>query len=124
MTIEPVYGEALGTAQLLYSPYSSEDKALLIISGANNESVLFAASYLGKVENLWKIYGDGFVADNESSYSYRFKSDNAIKLSFWEQLLSRKDLLIMGIACVVVVLILIFVLMTLHIRNKRKKQNG
>ena len=77
MLIEPNYGATLGTAQLLYSPYSTQKRALLIISGVTDGGMLKAASYLGSADNIWRIAGDGFVADSDSVYFYRFKPDNA-----------------------------------------------
>ncbi len=77
MLIEPNYGATLGTAQLLYSPYSTQKRALLVISGVTDNGMLKAADYLGSADNIWKVAGDGFVADSDSVYFYRFKPDNA-----------------------------------------------
>lgn len=77
MKIEPNYGAVLGTAQLLYSPYSTEQNALLVVSGITKEGMLQAVNYLGSVENNWQIYGDGFVTDGEMINCYRFGPDNS-----------------------------------------------
>lgn len=77
MKIEPNYGATLGTAQLLYSPYSEDKYALLVVSGVTREGMLKAAQYLGSLQKNWQIYGDGYVTDGTQVHCYRFGPDNS-----------------------------------------------
>ncbi|MDD4076155.1 MAG: cellulose biosynthesis cyclic di-GMP-binding regulatory protein BcsB [Eubacteriales bacterium] len=104
MQIEPNYGALLGTGQILYSPYSGENDALLLITGTTDETIAKAATYLGDVDHVWQIAGDAFVTDGETVAYYRFKEDNSKTRSLWEQFKARKDLLVLtGIGLVIVV---------------------
>lgn len=85
------YSRGLGTVQLIRSPHAPEHQALLLISGVNRQGMLQASSYLGSTANLGKIYGDGYIADDEEVKSYRFKEDNKKVLSFEEKVQIRKD---------------------------------
>lgn len=76
MKIEANYGATLGTAQLLYSPYSSDKYALLVVSGVTKEGMAKAADYLGSVRKNWQIFGDGYVTDGELINCHRFGADN------------------------------------------------
>lgn len=75
MLIDSNYGKTLGTAQLIRSPYSKMAHALLVISGATDAGMLKAAGFLGHIDKLWKLSGDGFVADDEKAYCFVFSQD-------------------------------------------------
>lgn len=106
MKVEPNYGAALGTAQLLYSPYSAGKYALLIVSGVTEEAMLQAAGYLGDVKKNWQIYGDGFVADKTSVHCYRFGPDNSKKDSFVSGLKEQSDALVLLITVAGILLLM------------------
>lgn len=120
MQLEPNYGATLGTAQLLYSPYSPEKYALLIISGVTDEGMLQASEYLGNVEKNWLLYGDGYVADREAVYCYRFGADNEKRAGFFTRISGQQDLLKLSLVggCLLLLLVIAAVLL---LRKYRKR---
>lgn len=121
MQIEPNWGSTLGTSQTLYSPYSSDKYALLIISGVRDEGMLYAVEYLGKIEKNWQMYGDGFVADNENIYCARFKEDNSKDIGLVSKMQKQTDaltLLFVG-ACTLFLLIISLILLVIKYKRKR-----
>ncbi|WMJ82957.1 cellulose biosynthesis cyclic di-GMP-binding regulatory protein BcsB [Oscillospiraceae bacterium LTW-04] len=107
MTIDPNYGTTLGTVQLLNSPYSEQKRALMVVTGVSDNAMLRGVEYIGLTDNLWKLYGDGYVADGVDIFPFRFKEDNAKRESLIEQLASRGDIhklvLAVGLALMLIV---------------------
>jgi len=93
MLIDSNYGKSLGTVQLLVSPFSKEKFALMVVTGISDEAMLCGVKYIGATDNIWEIYGDGYVADSVSVFPYRFKIDNEKTQSAMSQLVTRKDIL-------------------------------
>ncbi|HWP51826.1 MAG TPA: cellulose biosynthesis cyclic di-GMP-binding regulatory protein BcsB [Clostridia bacterium] len=120
MTIDPNYGTTLGTVQLLNSPYSEQKRALMVVTGISDNAMLRGVAYIGLTDNLWKLYGDGYVADGVDVFPFRFKADNAKRESPLKQLITRGDIhelvLAVGLA-----LLLIAVSAVLLIRKYRKR---
>lgn len=108
MQLDPDYAASLGTAQLIYSPYSSEKYGLLLISGITESGMESAGKYLGSVEENWKVYGDGFVSDSENIYCYRFGEDNGKRNSLLTKMTSQDDILIFSVigGCVLFLLVI------------------
>lgn len=115
MRIEANYGATLGTAQLLYSPYSPDKYALLIVSGATREGMAKAADYLGDVQKNWQIFGDGFVTDGELIHCHRFGEDNGRQNSLLFEMTEQSSiaalLLLGGAALLLMTLSLIMIWM-------------
>lgn len=123
MTISPHYGAALGTVQLLNSPYSEQKRALMVVTGVTDDAMLRGAEYIGLTENLWKLYGDGYVADGVDVFPFRFKEDNAKRESLIEQLASRGDIHTLALA-VGLALLLIVVSAVMLIRKYGEKERS
>jgi hypothetical protein len=108
MTIDPNYGTILGTVQLLNSPYSEQKRALMVVTGVSDNAMLRGVKYIGLTDNLWKLYGDGYVADGADVFPFRFKADNAKRESLIEQLATRGDIhelvLVVGLALLLIVI--------------------
>lgn len=119
MKIEPNYGATLGTAQLLYSIYSPDKHALLVVSGVTDEGMMHAADYLGNIRKNWEIYGDGFVTDGEQINCYRFGTDNEKTQSFLYDLTEQNSMVIFLITGTCVLLLLVVSL--IMIWNKHRK---
>ena len=75
MSIDPEYGRSLGIAQLIYSPYSEQPHALLLITGVTDDGMLRAARYLGDTDMLWKLSGDGYAASDDEVFCYTFSQN-------------------------------------------------
>lgn len=118
MLIEPNYGATLGTLQLLYSPYSADKRALMIISGVTDKAMLNAVRYVGLTDNVWKIYGDGFVADSTTVHPFRFKPDNAKELLPGIEQLELLPITLVGAG----VLVLLIIAALLLIRKYRRQK--
>ncbi len=121
MLIEPGYGASLGSAQLLYSPLSGQRRALLVVSGVSDEAMLKSLPYLGSAEGIWKVYGDGFVADINAAHSFRFKADNAAVAPAAWQNFTRKDVLGLGLAGGGVLLLTLFAFSMMMMKHRRRK---
>ncbi len=121
--IEPNYGARLGTAQLLNSPYSAEKNALMLISGVKDQGMLNAAYYLGTEEEVWKIYGDGFIADDEEIDCYRFKAEETKSTNLQELLGQQREIFRLGLIGGGVILLLVLSLTLAVIKNRRRKES-
>lgn len=118
MLIDDKYGEGLGTVQLLESP-SAKDNAILVMSGTSDKGLLKASSYLKTPDYSWKVFGDGFVTDAEKIYNFKFKEDNAKKLSIPSKLRIREDLtsLLIVLSLLGVMMVVSIVLMLVKYRK-------
>ena len=121
--IDPQYSAQFGTAQLIYSPYSTNKKAILVLSGVTDEGMLRSAAYLGTVEKLWEVYGDGYIADGNNVYSFGFKDDNNKELSFADNFAARTDLQQLIIIVGAFGLIIIIALVIVIIKYRKVKKN-
>lgn len=92
MLIEPNYGASLGTVQLLQSPFTEEKRALMVVSGVSDEGMLRTLDYIGASDGLWKLYGDGYVADGVDVFPFRFSDENANRRPIIKELTQRGDL--------------------------------
>lgn len=123
LLIDSNYGASLGTVQLLESPYSTEKRALMLVTGVNDEAMLRGVKYIGFSDNLWKIYGDGYVTDGVDVFSYRFKADNAKIQNIPKAVLSRTDIGSVAVTASLVI-ILVLVSLILLLRKHRKPRKG
>ena len=123
--IEPNYGAILGTAQLFYSPYSAEKKAMLLVSGVTDEGMMEAAKYLSDMGTLWRVAGDGFIADTENAFFYRFKAENAMApVSAWSKLTATPQALYATIAVIAVALLLLGTIIIIVLRRGKKGEHA
>lgn len=120
LVISPGYGAALGSAQLLRSPYGSRERTLLLLTGVTDEGMLLTGDYLGQADQLWQLIGDGFLADGDEARFYRFKPENAKALS----LFSADPSVVYAAAAVgAVVLLLLASAVMLAVRHRRRKED-
>lgn len=121
LSINKTYGSTLGTTQLLYSPYSNKKEyALMLVTGIHDTGVQLAAKYVGTEEGTWSIYGDGYVADSEAVFCYRFKEENAKNTPLSKKVFNQKDIvpfIVFGGSSLLLVIIA-FVLLRLKYRKK------
>ena len=68
LLIEPAYSTTLSTGQLIQSPYSSVKNAILVLASADQDDLKNVLGYFGDTKELWKLYGDGFVADEDDIF--------------------------------------------------------
>lgn len=120
MTIDPSYGTTLGTVQLLNSPYSEQQRALMVVTGVSDDAMLRGVEYIGLTENLWQLYGDGYIADGADIFPFRFKPDNAKHESLMDQLAARSDIHLLALASGLM-LLLVVVSAILLARKYREK---
>lgn len=120
MLIDPAYGALLGTVQLLESPFSEQKRALMVVTGVSDDAMLRGAQYIGRAENLWTLYGDGYVTDGVDIFPFRFKADNAKRESLLQQLSARADIQLLLLA-VGLALLLILVSVVMLVRKYGKK---
>lgn len=125
--IESVYGQTLGTSQLLYSPFSTEKYGLLLITGVTRQGMKQASEYFNSIENTYQLYGDGFVADQENVYCFRFGEDNSLRVSLADKLTSHGDLLGLMLAGACMLLLMLFAYLMfmkkMNRRNNAHKKN-
>lgn len=126
MKIEQSYGATLGTAQLLYSPYSASKYGLLLITGATEQGLKQASVYFTDVTNTWRIYGDGFVTDQNDIYCFTFGEDNARRKSLSDRLASQGQVYALTLAgsCMLFLMLFAYImLMKKYYRRNRKRKD-
>lgn len=124
MLIDKNYSTQIGTAQLIKSPFSSNNNALLILSGVSDKSIYNAVKYINSTENLWKIEGDVYVADDENVFNYRFNSKKANTLVFNNSFSEHNDLLVSSITAMMIIVLIIFsTVLILNKYNRKIKHN-
>lgn len=120
LLIEAGYGRTLATAQLVESPYSNIRNAIMVLASANESDLGKALAYFADTTELWKLYGDGFVADGDDIYLYRFKEENKKVIDPTEDFYERTDIIrllyIVGAVFIILVMAIVFII----IRYRRK----
>ena len=120
LQIEPGYGATLGTIQLLNSPYQKENRALLLVTGVTDESMLRAAEYISNSQELWKLKGDGFLVDDATAHFYRFKQDNAKAVPFSQKLSGTPGLPSLILAGSGVLILLAVAAVFLYLKHRKR----
>lgn len=123
LLIEPAYSTTLSAAQIIQSPYSSVKNAILVLSSVNKGYLVNSLKYFTDTKELWKLYGDGFVADNSEIFLYRFKEDNAKLEEVPESIFERKDILNLFYVAAAILVILLTAVVFLVIRYRRKNSH-
>lgn len=105
LSIEHDYGKALGTAQLLRSPYNNK-RGLLVVTGANTNATYLASTQINFQKNIRQFTGDAIAVDaNNSHYGYRFKKNKYINADLnKKQLISKNSQLILYLGLAIVIL--------------------
>lgn len=124
MLLDKNYSTQIGIAELLKSPFSSNNNALLVLSGVSDKSIYNAVKYINSTENLWKIQGDAYVADDENVFNYRFNSNKAVSLVFDNSLSESNNLVVSSITAIMIIVLIIFsIILMLNKYNRKIKHN-
>lgn len=126
ISLEAGYAAAIGTLQLLPSPYGGG--GMLVVTGAEPNSVFRASRLLAGEEALWRIYGDGVFTDRDGKIqAFRFKKASGVKTApGLDEILQRKDVVAFTAAAVLVlalVLVSLILLVRKHTRRKAHKKS-
>nr|WP_225422739.1 cellulose biosynthesis cyclic di-GMP-binding regulatory protein BcsB [Lactiplantibacillus garii] len=108
LSIEKQYGQNIGTAQLLRSPYN-ERSGLLVVTAAKSSDVYRASTQINFQRNIAQYKGDAIVVDHDNNhYDYRFKKhktvDDGVSVKTAVQRNS-KLVIYLGIAVLVIIII-------------------
>ncbi len=110
LSIESQYGQNLGTAQLLRSPYHRQ-AGLLVVTGAHPADVYRASTQLNFQRNIAQYHGDAIVVDRDNNhYDYRFKKHAALdeRVTTKTAVQKKSHLMIyLGLALLVVLIIML-----------------
>lgn len=127
LSIEQQYGQTIGSAQLLRSPYNDK-KGLLVVTGATPSGTYLASTQINYQRNISQYKGDAIVVDPDNNhYDYHFKKDKLIDASMnTKQEISRhsQQLLYLAISLMMVVVVTISLLLLLwkHGSLRRRKK--
>lgn len=121
LLIEPAYSTMLATGQIIESPYSKVKNAILVMASANSGDLDNVLRYFGDSNELWKLYGDGFVADEDDVYQYRFKEEEDRAQDVEEKFYERDDIMNLFYIAVAILVILLIAIVFLVIRYRRRK---
>lgn len=73
LSLERAYGQRLGTAQLLRSPYNKK-RVILAVTAGKSQDVQLASTQINFQKNISQYSGDAIVVDHDNNhYGYRFK---------------------------------------------------
>lgn len=120
LLLDADYAKTLATGQMIESPYSDVRNAVMVVASTNEGDLENALTYFGDTTSLWKLYGDGFVADSDEIFMYRFKEDNAKQAEESVSILERADVLNLVYVGVAVLILLAAALVFIVVRYGRK----
>ena len=123
LLIEPAYSTTLATAQIIQSPYSSVKNAILVLASGKKNDLKNALLYFGDTKELWKLYGDGFVADEDDLFLYRFKEENAKKEDVPEEFFERTDVMNLIYIAGAILLIMLVAVIFMLVRYRRNRDH-
>lgn len=113
-----------GTGQLLLSPYASDGKAMLLVTGASDTGVAASGAALSDAGELWRIAGDGFLADTAGNISaYRFKKDGGDPAEKVSGVFGREDVtkfLLAALCGALILIVSLFFLLTKYLRKEKE----
>ncbi len=127
LSIEQRYGQTIGSAQLLRSPYNRK-KGLLVVTGASANGTYLASTQINYQRNISQYTGDAIVVDPDNNHgNYRFKKNKLIDTTVnAKQQLSRhsQQLLYLGMALLMigVVTVALFLLLWKHGALHRRRK--
>lgn len=70
--VDPEYGQTVGVAQMINSPYSQWLRCLMVVTGATDEGMLHAAQSLRSANALQGIQGDVLLASASDTRGFLF----------------------------------------------------
>nr|WP_318531770.1 cellulose biosynthesis cyclic di-GMP-binding regulatory protein BcsB [Levilactobacillus angrenensis] len=127
LSIEQKYGQTIGSAQLLRSPYNAK-KGLLVVTGATDTATYLASTQINYQRNIAQYTGDAIVVDPDNNHNgYRFKKNKLINTALnTKQAISRhsQQLLYLGLGLIMIMVVTIALLLllwkhgSLHRRRK------
>lgn len=122
MALDEQYGAAIGTLQLLESPYES-GRGLLAVTAVSSESYFVVSKLIGSEKDRWRVYGDGVVADKDGTVNaYRFKTvSGAAPDSLVSRVMERSDVLGFVTAAVMIVTLVVVALILMLRKHKKKR---
>ena len=123
LLIEPAYSTTLATGQIIQSPYSSVKNAILVLASGKKDDLKNALAYFGDTQDLWQLYGDGFVADDDDLFLYRFKEENARKEDIPEAFFERTDVMNLIYIAGAILLILLVAVIFMLVRYRRNRDH-
>ncbi|SDC17515.1 cellulose synthase subunit [Paenibacillus sp. UNCCL117] len=126
LSIEAEYGKRIGALQLIESPYDPGN-GLLAVTGAGPQYAYLASKLVAAEAMLWKVYGDGVVADADGKVqAFRFKKLAEPEApSVVGEVLGRKDVLSFTVASLLVaLLVLVSLIMMLRKHTTKKSSRG
>ena len=110
LSVEKTYGQNIGTAQLLRSPYNQR-AGLLVVTAAKSSDVYRASTQINFQRNIAQYQGDAIVVDHDNNhYDYRFKKHKTINDGVTVKTVVQKNtelVIYLGIALLVVIIILL-----------------
>lgn len=110
LSIEKTYGQNIGTAQLLRSPYNQR-AGLLVVTAAKSSDVYRASTQINFQRNIAQYQGDAIVVDHDNNhYNYRFKKHKTVNDGVNAKTVIQKNsklVIYLGIALLIVVIILL-----------------
>lgn len=125
MTIESGYGQRIGSAQLIRSPYEAS-KGILVLTGANSENVYLASKEIATHQSISEHPGDAFIVDKNHKVSdFRFKddpSDNGVQ-NVTEKIKKHSSLIAyVGLFIFVVAAVIVMLVFNIHKKMKKKEE--
>ncbi|MEK3880628.1 cellulose biosynthesis cyclic di-GMP-binding regulatory protein BcsB [Paenibacillus sp. FSL H8-0122] len=122
IALDEQYGAAIGTLQLLESPYES-GRGLLAVTAVSSESYFVVSKLIGSEKDRWRVYGDGVVADKDGTVNaYRFKTVSGAKPdSLVSRVVERSDVLGFVTAAVMIVTLVVVALILMLRKHKKKR---
>lgn len=123
--IESVFGQTIGTNQLLRSPYN-EKRALLVVTGPTASTTRLTSTKISTQAAILQFTGDAIVADaDNTSYSYRFKKVAAITgRTTAKQFINKNSHIIIYLMAATTVFGLILLALFLIIRKNMRGREG
>ncbi|WP_405105186.1 cellulose biosynthesis cyclic di-GMP-binding regulatory protein BcsB [Paenibacillus sp. FSL K6-1217] len=122
IALDEQYGAAIGTLQLLESPYEN-GRGLLAVTAVSSESYFVVSKLIGSEKDRWRVYGDGVIADKDGTVNaYRFKTlSGAAPDSLVSRVMERGDVLGFVTAAVMIVTLVVVALLLMLRKHKKKR---
>ncbi|WP_099221970.1 cellulose biosynthesis cyclic di-GMP-binding regulatory protein BcsB [Listeria costaricensis] len=121
LTIDPTYGERIGSVQLLPSIYQ-DNFGLLVVTGPTSATTKLGSTLLGTKESLSKIYGDAAIVDQDDTiHAYRFKKAASQETQSFSSKIGENKATLVFVAVAFMAALLLIIAVVLLIRKYRRK---
>lgn len=119
------YADDIGVLQIINSPYFT-DRAILVVSAANEDALSNIGSYLQTAANRGKLAGDAFLIDSKLDIKkFTFLSGKEQKnVSLHETLEQNKDAVAFTLVSTLAMLLLALAIVLIVLRARKQKKNG